>query len=426
MAVSSAVRRLAARAPAPTFIAHGAVAADVEALHLDSRIRIVDSPRHATVLLVAGRLPEALHRPAGLVHDALAHPRATVWWGDGEPDLPWLRHCPRVAGAGDVGAQVCAVHADLMLARRQTEPPVLATTTRVAWKGVGPYGHGGTGMTGGTPHGRPLADRGEDLRDGLALDVLPLTVGPFFPAFPAGLTVRVSLHGDVVAAAQLLPDPYLEAGGTWPGLTNVFDQAATAAVRVAELEQARAAHHLRAVSRSLRTQGLPALATRVLRAAGSPPGSIGAIARLLTAVQRTGALRAGSRVGVLDPAAVQGPELGLLARAGGAARDARASDPAYEELGFEVITHEAGDVAARLAQRLAEIRQSLALAERAGDLLREPGPALEDPRVAAAAVTHLLPDLLIGAEWGDAVTTLASLDVVVGRAAPAPAGAQAA
>ncbi len=398
----------------------------MEALRLDRRLRIVDSPRHATVLLVAGALPATLHRPVALVHDALAHPRATVWWGDGEPDLDWLRDCPRAGGDGDVAATVGAVHGDLMLGRRASDLPVLTATTRTPWEGVGPYGHGGSGMTGGTPHGRPLAERADDLRDGLALDVLPLTVGPFFPAFPAGLALRVSLQGDVITEVEMLADPFLADSADPPRRTHTFDRARTDAVGLAELERARVSHHLRALSRSLRTQGLGALATRVLGAAVAERPPTDAVRRLLVTVERTGLGRAGAGVGILTEASVVGRGLGLLARASGAAQDARDDDPAYAGLAFQPITQVAGDARARLLQRIAEIRQSLSLAERAGDRVRQPGPALEDPRVGATAVSELLGDLLVGAEWGDAVTTIVSLDLAMGRRPPAAVGAEAA
>ncbi|WP_312764538.1 hypothetical protein [Stutzerimonas balearica] len=47
--------RLAAARPAPVFVALGMHAGPVrEALALDPRVELVDSPRHASVLLVAG------------------------------------------------------------------------------------------------------------------------------------------------------------------------------------------------------------------------------------------------------------------------------------------------------------------------------------------------------------------------------------
>ncbi|PDP87310.1 hypothetical protein CQJ94_12545 [Glycomyces fuscus] len=51
------------------------------------------------------------------------------------------------------------------------------------------------------PGGVPMADRGED-RDGLKLDQLHIALGPALPDWPAGLSLRLTLQGDVVQEAQ--------------------------------------------------------------------------------------------------------------------------------------------------------------------------------------------------------------------------------
>ena len=51
------------------------------------------------------------------------------------------------------------------------------------------------------PAGIPLA-QGEGDRDGLEMDALHVTLGPILPAWPAGLVLRCSLHGDMIAAAE--------------------------------------------------------------------------------------------------------------------------------------------------------------------------------------------------------------------------------
>ncbi|ATO69781.2 hypothetical protein BJP78_11480 [Mycobacterium avium subsp. hominissuis] len=58
--------------------------------------------------------------------------------------------------------------------------------------------HGGMEMA---PAGIALAEGGED-RDGLEMDVLHLRLGPVLPHWPAGLVLRCSLHGDVLAEAE--------------------------------------------------------------------------------------------------------------------------------------------------------------------------------------------------------------------------------
>ncbi|MDM4718260.1 hypothetical protein QTQ03_01170 [Micromonospora sp. WMMA1363] len=59
----------------------------------------------------------------------------------------------------------------------------------------GGVGHGHMDMA---PDGVPLAG-GEPDRDGLELDVLHVRLGPVLPYWPAGLVLRCSLHGDLLA-----------------------------------------------------------------------------------------------------------------------------------------------------------------------------------------------------------------------------------
>ncbi|MFE7203380.1 hypothetical protein ACFU8R_24235 [Pseudonocardia alni] len=93
------------------------------------------------------------------------------------------------------------------------------------------------------PGGLSMADVADD-RDGLALDVLHLPLGPVLPEWPAGLVVDVALQGDVIAsaAARVLDasEPYP------PGRARV-----TAAVR-----------DLDALARILAIAGWPGPATR--------------------------------------------------------------------------------------------------------------------------------------------------------------------
>lgn len=424
MAVTRLLRRAAARSAVPTFLLQGAstdAPGDAELLRLDPRMVLVDSPRHASVLLVAGILPGPLQRPAALVHDAVAHPRATVWWGgDRGPFEPLLAEAIPVPAGSDVVATIVDVHRRLLMGHLASEAPVLTSTRRSEWRGAGPYGHGGSGMTGGRPYGRPLAERADDLRDGLKLDVLPVTVGPFLPALPPGLTLKVMLQGDLVQDVEVLPNPYLDdAAHRRRGVDDPFDRAETQAVPVAGLELARVRRHLRCLAVSLRILGLGALSVRALRlAVGEWPRITADAPRLLSLLERTSTARAVAPVGALPAEDAGG--LGLLARASGIPDDARSSDPAYEGLGFTVICQKQGHARARWAQRLAEIRQSLALAERAGDRLRGPGAPLERPAPAAEEVLPLLPRLLIGAEWGDAVAVIASLDLDLRRDVAVP------
>lgn len=422
--------RLAAGADVPVFAVAGAGGrAAAEEVALLPGVRVVHSPRAANVLLVAGRVTPALLHPLSVVHDQLATPRATVWWPvDGDADEEALRSAlPHVVVAppGDAVA-LRSVFAALMTGARRSDPPALPDVDPAEWRGVGPYGQGGTGMTGGVPYGRPLAGRAPD-RDGIELDQLPLHLGPVFAQFPPGLTLDIQLHGDVVKEVAVGDNPFGDAA-VRPAPrhldTAVFVEALSVAQPVAALEVARARHHLRWAAGALRLHGLDADALRLLALARSAaPGQRPAVEALARRVGRHRSLSwATAGVGVVAGGRVGG---GPVARAAGVAVDARIDDPAYRGLDFAPVVQAGGDARARLRQRLAEAAQALELAERAGARLRRPGPPLEGPRGALAggepapsvALLELLPDLLAGLEWGDAITTVTSLDLDMEEAA---------
>lgn len=455
----AALGRVAARAPARVFVLEGLdPPAPVAELALAEGLCVVDTPRSATVLLVAGRLPAALDEVGARVHDAMAHPRGVVWWTDDAPqgvaprvESPaWLvrpsvvRHATaagRDAGGAlrDVAAAVHGVHAALCRGERVSDPALLPDVDPAPWRGVGPFGQGGAGMTGGVPYGRPMAERAPD-RDGLELDQLPLRVGPFFAPFPAGLALDVKLQGDVVQEASVPGNAF--AGSTDPVGTDVrrdpLRAALDAPVLVTDLERARAAHHLRWLAHMLRVHGLGALGRRAVAAAaalrdGLPAGIARDVLTLGRLLERTRALGwATAGVGIVAPERARG--LGPVARAAGLAEDARQGDPAYVALGFTPVVQSGGDARARWRQRIAEAVQSLELAARAGDRRTGgPGVAIEGPRgplfgtagreavpaTPSVVLLALLPDLLRGQEWGDAVTTVISLDLDMREAAPA-------
>ena len=68
----------------------------------------------------------------------------------------------------------------------------------------GHEGHGDGGHDHGAmaPDGIPLAEGAED-RDGLEMDELHLPLGPVLAHWPAGVVLRLTLHGDVVAEAEV-------------------------------------------------------------------------------------------------------------------------------------------------------------------------------------------------------------------------------
>lgn len=421
MGLREALGRLAADAPVPVFAVAGSGARDaVQDLRLRPELRLFDTPRPAAILLIAGTLPESFNRPLAHIHDTMAHPRATLLWsGNGRwhPALPGVAD-PILIGGDPVAATV-AVYRDLIAGRRPSEPPILPDVDPAPWRAVGPYGQGGSGMTGGVPYGRPMAELGPD-PDGLRLDVLPLAVGPFFPRFPTGLIVDVRLAGDLVLDATI-PDPITGSVDIAPraGL-EPFLRALTEPVSIAELELARARDHLRWLSDALTAHGLAALGLRALRIATNVrPGDGPTIRRFARLVRGTQVMRWSTRgIGRLVRDDLAGLGVGPVARAAGLAEDVRLEDPAYRAVGFEPIFGQRGDAAARLELRLAEAAQSLDLAARSGDRrtglvgrVESPRGRLERGSAASDRLLALIPQVLHEIEWGDAVTTLVSLDI---------------
>lgn len=279
MAVTAAARRLAVRlasaAPVPVFAAVGAGARDrVEALALRPELALAASPRHAAVLLVAGALPTRSLAALDRVHDQLPHPRATLGWGPEAPGAGWTR---LPADADPVPALV-ELHRALLRGERTSEAARLPDEPPAPWRGRGDHGQGGEGMMGGVPYGRPMARTAQDLRDGLALDRLSVTVGPFFPPFPPGLVLRVALQGDVIQSAEVAEAPFAQ--GEAPALPG--ERRATA----------RAREDLRRVARLLRVAGAGAAAERALRLATAPEPSAAGVRRLRELLRRGGTLRA--------------------------------------------------------------------------------------------------------------------------------------
>lgn len=411
----------------PVFPARGVGAGHaLDALRLHSELRFVDSPRHAVVLLVAGRISDALAAPLAQVHDQIPQPRATVWWTPTPPEMTIGGSSVVTSGEDEAVGEIVRTHEGLLRGSRPGEAPLLPDRDPAPWRGVGPYGQGGTGMTGGVPYGRPIAGRADDLRDGLALDVIVQRVGPFLAPLPAGLVLEVTIQGDVVQGAVAGPatvgaePPVSLPRGGGPLADpdrDLFTRARTEPVRVSALEMARARHHLRWLAAGLRLYGMDAFALRVLRFASRlTPADGGAIGRLAERLDRPWFLgRVTAGVGRIDPeaaAAFGGP----VARAAGVAVDPRGRMSAYRDLGFAPLVRSGGDVRARWRQRVAEAEQSLDLASRAAAATIDPDPDLEPPWTTAGrdgerVLTSLVPALLVGLEWGDALATLVSLDL---------------
>lgn len=427
--MTSLLRRLAAASGAQVFaIAGGGSRHAVQDLRLAAGVELVDSPRAANVLLVAGPIVPAQWDAVRGAHDALPHPRATVRWADTADD-ELGPDVARVGVGADPAAAIRAAHRDLMLGIRMSEPPLLPDEDPAPWRGVGPYGQGGSGMTGGTPYGRPMAELAPD-RDGLRLDLLPTRLGPFFPHLVHGLELQLRVAGDVIAAAAVAASETVLTPGA---AESPFLQALDRPVPIAEIELARARGHLRWLSDALRLQGLDALAIRSLRLAHDvAPGDTAAVGRLGSALSRSGLYRWSlPSVDAQRRALLAGGDLGPASRAFGASADERSADPAYAALGFRPIVLDGAGPSAVWRARLAEAAASLDLAGRAGDARTSVTGSVESPRGRLAAgdpptarALGMLPSLIEGLEWGDALATIASLDLDLDElAAASPAAA---
>ncbi|MBB3190527.1 hypothetical protein [Halomonas cerina] len=418
MAVSW-LARLAARAPVPVFPALGMRGEEaLYRLALSPDIKRVDSPRHASLLLVAGGVPPSMQQALRRVHDQLPAPFTTLWYRSAPlVELPQAA-VTTVDSLDALPGALVESHGRLLRNTVGRSPRLLPDAPPHPWQGLGDDGHGGEGMMGGVPYGRPMAmPPTADLRDGLALDILTFRLGPFFPLWPPGFEAEVTLQGDIIQQFSVRSSPFPRA------LAPVFHEARERPVAIAVLERARARHHLQALFHALHLAGLEDLARHALRLADTcPSGDIVLLAKWFTAFERRlrrrgffvlhlpkcGALRK-------KQAESQG---GFAARAAGIERDVRAEDDGYRRLAFSMMTQQAGDTRARWRQRLAEIAQSFDLAARAqrDDMHTAQTDAVETPRGAwhdtrPKDTSHLLEDLLPGLEWGEALATLASLEL---------------
>lgn len=416
MGLRAPLAHLADGAPVPVFPVVGQGGRDqVRRLGLSEALTLVATPRAASVLLVAGPLPPALERPARVVHAQLAPPRRTLCWGGGTRTFP---------GAVEVAASEDPVPALRELANRAACLDTGETPVR----------------PGGDAPERPMADVAPD-RDGLALDRLPVRFGPLLPVLPPGLALDVLLQGDVVQEAAVGPNPFTAEANGERG-DDPFERALAGPVPIAEVELARARHHLLWLGDALRVQGLAALGRRSLRLACQlTSGSRPALARLRRLVSASQVMRWSLPTDPLSERLGAEPGLGPVSRATGRPNDARSDDHAYRAMGFEPVVGDGRQgVASLWRQRLTEADQALALAGQAGSAHTALTDVVEGPRgplgpggpSPSARLLDLLPGLLAGQEWGDAVATVVGLDLDLEEAAqyplagrPAPQGIRA-
>ncbi len=412
MGLRSVLTRIAALAPVTVFPVVGGGARDaVRYLRLRPEIEFVRSPRHASVLLIAGDFTDDAWDSIALVHDQLPTPRTSVAWnrslgpiGDG------------LAVTGDdhdlIHGVLTAANAALSDPSR-SEPSIRPDVDPVDWRGVGPYGHGGKGKTGGTPFGRPLAERAGD-RDGLELDQLPITIGPWIGALPWGLQLEFKLQGDLIQAAEFGPAMI---GPPTPG---VFTAAMSSPVAVSDLELERAKTHLGWLSDALGVHGLSALGLRTLRIAEQlTPDHSSEVDSLFRMIRRSGIFQLSLKRDRTSATRLFPPGSGPLRRAAGIEEDARLEDRTYREIGFTPVVQAGGTTADRWRQRMDETRQSLDLIRRASDRVAFGNGFVEGPTGrltgdntnTSSQVLDAVPDLLAGLEWGDAISVLWSLDL---------------
>ena len=204
------IAKLAAKAPVPIFIARGNDAPDeTDKLHLNPNLSIVDTPRAASILLVAGTIPHALTAHLHRLHDQLPHPRATIFWHSSPTDQ--LSSALGVTHGDDLGSFLLQTRAALLTGERASEADVLPDEPANVWRGVGPHGQGGKGMMGGTPYGRPMAMTDGDMRDGLKLDAYTADFGPFLTMLPSGMILKITLQGDLFQKVAVVSPPYEDA-----------------------------------------------------------------------------------------------------------------------------------------------------------------------------------------------------------------------
>ena len=343
-----------------------------------------------------------------------------------------------------------------------------------------PAEHDSNNMGGGHAHmdhghGHMMAIVGEPSADGLVMEPIELRFGPLATPLPGGLSLDVTLDGDVVAdsSVKALLDAEAPSNGTPPGppdplapvaWTLAIDGAAQRADgapwrRVAALEVERALSHLswlRALGRLLGWSLLVERCAAALEGLPPLPGELGdpsgeghsaawsTLERALTRADalselvrrsRSLRLRSAGLAAVTGEQARQAGVRGPVARASGLRDDARAGHPLYEQLRFEPAVQSAGDAHARTLIRAEEAHTSLRLAlaalEADADDIRVASLTvegeLEGPRgplrarrltngweldaAGAEETRRMAAEAMVGLEWSAALVAAASFDL---------------
>ena len=178
------------------------------------------------MLVAAGEFPGRMGDALDRIHDQVAHPRGVVWWRPTHAvTVPSaLRNAATVHDLAQIGSVLRTTHRDC-LTNMTTTADVAPDRPPTEFAGRGGNGQGGDGMMGGAPWGRPMARTADD-RDGLALDRLTVTFGPFTPGFPPGLSAEVQLQGEIVQAITIDLDGTATAATTTRHLLHVLSDLA--------------------------------------------------------------------------------------------------------------------------------------------------------------------------------------------------------
>ncbi len=234
--------RMVARAMAPRLTAFVVPGPDVaRAFGLDieaARLQIVDTPRHASVLLIVGDLPEGLREAAAVAYAQMPRPRAVFAVGTGEASpLPE----PDVSVALDQASLATGIqeirHA---FAEGAFAPEIEDFEAEVIQEneddeeemdhGHMHHDHGGEEQEESEEDQEDELEEeesgekeiGEDQLedfmsmiemtegmpvsgDGLIMEWVPAPYGPLFPGLPGGLSLTFTLDGDTVAETEVEP-----------------------------------------------------------------------------------------------------------------------------------------------------------------------------------------------------------------------------
>jgi hypothetical protein len=330
------------------------------------------TPADADLLLVAGPRCPALDEAVDRLWQDMPAPRARV----------------RAERAGEVAGALVAGCARLADAAGQRAGLLAAAGGHDHGAGSHDAADGG-GDEHQMPAGLPMAEQGPD-RDGLALDRLHVPLGPLLADWPSGLTLRLTLQGDVVQEAGIEP-------------TTPFPTAAAPSfwsepwARAIAGERVEAGGGARRLARLLAVAGWPAAATAARRLRDDL--LTGAAADAVRPRARRLAARVGRSRTLYWLTRGIGPLTAGEAVAAGVGGPAARAD---------------GDVSARYRLWLAAVLDDLdRLADTSAlDPGRDEGPRgpLDGRRNPSAALTEVLPRLLEGAELAAARLIVASLD----------------